>query len=85
MSKTKQSLQSPPAQEVKKISIPVSPSDYRQALDSILATPTLSKAFGDCLLLTLWTIKTGNKARQVNFARAMSQFLNAWAQTGSEE
>lgn len=85
MSKTKQSLQSPPAKEVKKIAIPVSPSDYRQALDSILATPTLSKAFGDCLLLTLWTIKTGNKARQVNFAKAMSQFLNTWAHSGSEE
>jgi hypothetical protein len=85
MSKTKQILQSPAATEVKKISIPVSPSDYRQALDTILATPTLSKAFGDCLLLTLWIIKTGNKARQVSFARAMSQFLNAWSQSGSKE
>jgi hypothetical protein len=85
MSKTKQILQSPPAKEVKKLSIPVSSSDYRQALDTILATPTLSKPFGDCLLLTLWTAKVGNKARQVNFARAMSQFLDSWARSGSNE
>jgi len=85
MSKTKQILQAPPTETVKKISIPVSPTDYRQAFDTILATPTLSKAFGDCLLLSLWIVKTGNKARQVNFARAMSQFLNTWTQSGSEE
>jgi len=85
MKKTKQTLSSPPVKEVKKLAIPVSPSDYRQALDAILATPTLSKPFGDCLLLSLWTIKTGNKARQVNFARALSQFLNTWARSGSEE
>ncbi len=85
MSKTKQVPQSPPVKEVKKISIPITASDYHQALDTILATPTLSKDFGDCLLLTLWTAKTGNKARQVSFARAMSQFLNTWAQSGSKE
>jgi hypothetical protein len=85
LSKTKQIPQSPPSKEAKNSSIPVSPADFRQALDTILANPTLSKDFGDCLLLTLWTVKTGNKTRQVNFARAMSQFLNTWAQSGSEE
>ena len=85
MVKTKKNLPPPPAKEVKKLAIPVSPADYRQALDTILATPTLSKPCGDCLLLSLWIVKTGNKARQVNFARAMSQFLNSWARSGSEE
>jgi hypothetical protein len=50
-----------------------------------LATPTLSKAFGDCLLLTFWTEKTGNKRRQVDFARAMSRFLDTWTQPESKE
>jgi hypothetical protein len=85
MSKTKQILQSPPAKAVKKFSIPVSPDELHQAVDTILATPTLSKAFGDCLLLTFWTEKTGNKRRQVDFARAMSRFLDTWTQPESKE
>jgi hypothetical protein len=85
MSKTKQILQSSPDKEVKKFSIPVSPDELHQAVDTILATPTLSKAFGDCLLLTFWTVKIGNKSRQVDFARAMSRFLDAWTQSGSKE
>jgi hypothetical protein len=85
MSKTKQILQSPPTKEVKKFSIPVSPDELRQAVDTILANPALSRAFGDCLLLTFWTVKTGNKARQVDFARAMSRFLDSWSQLGSKE
>lgn len=85
MSKTKQILQSPPAKAVKKFSIPVSPDELHQAVDTILATPTLLKAFGDCLLLTFWTVKTGNKKRQVDFARAMSRFLDTWTQPESKE
>ncbi|MBP1610166.1 MAG: hypothetical protein H6Q04_2401 [Acidobacteria bacterium] len=85
MRKTKQIPQSPPAKELKKYSIPVSPDELHQAVETILATPTLSKAFGDCLLLTFWTVKIGNKTRQVDFARAMSRFLDAWTQSGSKE
>jgi hypothetical protein len=81
MRKTKQIPQSPAAKAVKKFSIPVSPDELHQAVDTILATPTLSAAFGDCLLLTFWTVETGNRARQVDFARAMSRFLNTWTQS----
>jgi hypothetical protein len=85
MSKTKQILQSPPAKAVKKFSIPVSPDELHQAVDTILATPTLSKAFGDCLLLTFWTVKIGQRARQIDFARAMLRFLDVWSRSGSKE
>jgi hypothetical protein len=85
MRKTKQVLQSPPAKAVKKFSIPVSNEELHQAVDSILATPPLSKAFGDCLLLTFWTVKVGNKARQIDFAKAMSRFLDTWTQLGRKE
>jgi hypothetical protein len=85
MSKTKQILQSPPAKEVRKFSIPVSLNEFHQAVDTILASPTLSKAFGDCLLLTFWAVKTSGKARQADFARAMSQFLDTWSQMGDKE
>jgi hypothetical protein len=85
MSKTKQIPQSPPAKEAKKFSIPVSPDELHQAVDTILATPALSKAFGDCLLLTFWTVKIGNRARQIDFARAMSRFLDTWSQSRAME
>lgn len=85
MGKTMQILQTPPAKAAKKFSIPVSPDELHQAVDTILATPTLSKVFGDCLLLTFWTVKIGNKARQVDFARAMSRFLDTWSKSGSKE
>jgi len=85
MSKTKKILQSPSDKEAKKFSIPVSTDELHQAVDTILATPTLSKAFGDCLLLTFWTVKIGNKTRQGDFARAMSRFLDTWTQLGSKE
>jgi hypothetical protein len=85
MSKIKQIPQSPPAKEVKKFSIPISHEELHQAVDTILATPNLSRAFGDCLLLTFWTVKIGSRARQVEFARAMSRFLDTWTQSGSKE
>jgi hypothetical protein len=85
MSKTKQIQQSPPAKAVKKFSIPVSHDELHEAFDVILATPPLSKAFGDCLLLTFWTVKIGNKARQIDFARAMSRFLDTRTQLGRKE
>jgi hypothetical protein len=85
MSKTKQIPQSPPAKALKKFSIPVSHDELLQAVDTILATPPLSKAFGDCLLLTFWTVKVGNKARQIDFARSMSRFLDTWTQLGRKE
>jgi hypothetical protein len=85
MGKKKQIPQSLPDKAAKKFSIPVSPDELHQAVDTILGNPTLSKAFGDCLLLTFWTVKTGSKARQVDFARALSRFLDSWSQLGSKE
>lgn len=80
MSKTKQIPQPLSAKEIKEFSIPVSHDELHQTFDTILATPPLSKAFGDCLLLTFWTVKIGNRARQVAFARAMSPFWDNWTQ-----
>jgi hypothetical protein len=85
MAKTKQVLKPSPDKAAKKFSIPVSHDELHQAVDSILETPPLSKAFGDCLLLSFWTVKVGNKARQIDFARAMSRFLDTWTQLGRKE
>ena len=84
MNKKKQIRKSSPAKSVKKFSIPVSHDELHQAFDAILANPILSRAFGDCLLLTFWTVKIGNKTRQIDFARALSQFLDAWTQSGAQ-
>jgi L-rhamnose isomerase len=85
MVKTKKIQQSASDKAAKKYSIPVSHDELHQAVDSILETPPLAKAFGDCLLLTFWTVKVGNRARQIDFARAMSRFLDTWTQLGRTE
>lgn len=72
-----------PADAGTTIQVPVKPSELHQGLDMILANRTVSRAFAETLLQTLWIVRTGEKARQVNFARHLISCLDSWVRGGA--
>ena len=68
----------------KKITIPASPEELKLALFTLIHSRTLGKIVSELLLQALWIHRTGDRAAQVNFSRALRAFLDTWASSGRE-
>lgn len=66
-----------------KLKIPVTRDDLHAALDMIMGSRILARAFGDCLIQTLYIGKTQDKALQVRWAQYLISCLDHWASGGA--
>jgi hypothetical protein len=68
-----------------KITIPMSKKDLHQTLDMVMEARTVSGAFGETLLQTLFAVKCQQKAQQTDLAHSMRAFLIAWVKEGGAQ